>query len=39
MRHLTLADALELVILYAEKRDPKFERAACSVPVARPSRG
>ncbi|MEJ7790743.1 MAG: hypothetical protein WKF65_02085 [Gaiellaceae bacterium] len=29
MRHLTLADALELVILYAEKRDRKFDRAAC----------
>jgi len=29
MRHLTLEDALELVILYAEKKDAKFERAAC----------
>ena len=29
MRHLTLEDALELVILYAEAGDEKFERAAC----------
>ena len=29
MRHLTLEDALELVVLYAEKDDAKFERAAC----------
>ncbi len=29
MRHLTLEDGLELVILYAEKDDAKFERAAC----------
>ena len=29
MRHLTLEDALELVVLYAEAGDEKFERAAC----------
>jgi len=29
IRHLTLEDALELVVLYAEKGDAKFERAAC----------
>jgi hypothetical protein len=29
MRHLALDDALELVILYAEKEDTKFERAGC----------
>ncbi len=29
MRHLTLDQALELVILYAEAGDAKFERAAC----------
>ena len=29
MRHLTLEDALELVILYAEKGDSKFEPAGC----------
>ena len=28
MRHLTLEDALELVVLYAETGDAKFERAA-----------
>ena len=29
MHHLTLEDALELVILYAAEGDRKFERAAC----------
>ena len=29
LRHLDLADALELVVLYAEVGDLKFERAAC----------
>jgi hypothetical protein len=29
MRHVTLEDALELVILYARDGDAKFERAAC----------
>lgn len=29
MHHLTLEDALELVILYATDGDRKFERAAC----------
>ncbi len=29
LRHLPLEDALELVILYAEKKDAKFDRAAC----------
>ena len=29
MHHLTLEDALELVILYATESDRKFERAAC----------
>jgi hypothetical protein len=29
MRHLMLADALELVVLYAETNDAKFDRAAC----------
>ena len=29
MRHLTLEEALDLVILYAEKGDAKFQRAAC----------
>jgi hypothetical protein len=29
MRHLTLEDALELVVLYAEVGDQKFEHAAC----------
>ena len=29
MRHLTLEDALALVVLYAEAGDEKFERAAC----------
>lgn len=29
MHHLTLEDALELVILYAADGDRKFERAAC----------
>jgi hypothetical protein len=29
MRHVTLEDALELVILYAADGDSKFERAAC----------
>ena len=29
MHHLTLEDALELVILYASEADAKFERAAC----------
>jgi hypothetical protein len=29
MRHLTLDEALELLLLYAEKSDTKFDRAAC----------
>jgi len=29
MHHLTLEEALELVILYAADGDPKFERVAC----------
>ena len=29
MRHVDLADALELVLLYGNESDPKYERAAC----------